>query len=207
MQSTDAPVTAAGHPIDVAVRIRTDKQARRTEMADDMINDCSVPEHQGSVALFELTTFLAGRTRAWGIFEDRFGTMRRRFTVAMNGHWQEQIFLLDETFVYDSGESETRTWRVVPIQHGRFTATCADCIGSASGVCDADSIRMHYKFRLRMNTRSLIVDFDDRIYRMGNGVAVNRATLRKWGVKIGELSLFFERLDADAAPAGPRAAA
>jgi hypothetical protein len=37
------------------------------------------------------------------------------------------------------------------------------------------------------------VDFDDRIYRMGEGRAVNRATMSKWGIKLGELSLFFVR--------------
>ena len=150
------------------------------------------PQHDEN-ARFDLTTFLAGRTTAWGIFEDRFGRLRRRFTVEMNGHWQNREFLLDEKFVYDTGERETRTWRVEPGADGRFTAFCADCIGQASGACDRNGSRMSYKFKLRVNERALIVDFDDRIYRMGNGIAINRATMRKWGVKLGELSLFFQR--------------
>ena len=28
---------------------------------------------------------------------------------------------------------------------------------------------------------------------MGDTIAVNRATMSKWGVKLGELSLFFQR--------------
>ena len=165
-------------------------------MADDIFHQNADNQNGAS---FELTTFLAGRTKAWGIFEDRFARLRRRFSVEMNGQWREQVFHLDETFVYDTGETETRTWRVMPTGQGRFTATCADCIGEATGACDADSIRMSYKFRLRMNKRSFVVDFDDRIYRMGNGIAVNRATMRKWGVKLGELSLFFQREDLDVA--------
>lgn len=142
---------------------------------------------------FELTTFLEGRTTAWGIFEDRFGRLRRRFNVEMQGYWHGEAFHLDETFVYDTGEREERTWIVMPHGAGRFTATCADCVGGAVGECDDDSIRMRYRFRLRLKESEIVVAFDDRIYRMGNDIAVNRAVMSKWGVKLGALSLFFRR--------------
>lgn len=142
---------------------------------------------------FEITRFLEGRTTAWGIFEDRFGTLRRRFTVDMNGRWEGKVFQLDESFVYDTGEREERTWIVTPQDGGRFNATCADCVGSALGSCDDQSIRMRYRFRLRIAGRALVVAFDDRIYRVGPDIAVNRATMSKWGIKLGELSLFFRR--------------
>jgi Protein of unknown function (DUF3833) len=155
---------------------------------------------------FELTSFLDGHTRAWGVFEDRFGRLRRRFTVEMHGRWQGEVFMLDEGFVYDTGESETRTWAVTPLGAGRFRATCADCIGSANGESDADSVRMTYRFRLKLKDREIAVDFDDRLYRMGDTIAVNRATMSKWGIKIGELSLFFQRREKVHAP-DPSAAA
>ena len=151
------------------------------------------PQRRGP--LFELTTFLEGRTSAWGVFEDRFGKVRRRFTVDMIGRWRDGIFYLDETFAYDGGTHETRIWRVAPDAKGQFTATCADCVGTAYGSCDADTIRMSYRFRLKLDTRSIDVHFDDRIYRVGDGIAVNRATMSKWGVKLGEVSLFFRRDD------------
>jgi hypothetical protein len=156
---------------------------------------------------FELTTFLEGRTRARGVFEDRFGKLRRRFRVEMDGRWQNGVFILDERFDYDTGQSETRTWRVVPGLRNSFTATCDDCIGQAQGVCDNESIRMHYRFRLKMQDRTLIVDLEDRIYRMGSGVAVNRATMSKWGVRLGELSLFFSKANSGDANIPPNRAA
>jgi hypothetical protein len=142
---------------------------------------------------FDLTTFLEGRTFAWGIFEDRFGRVRRRFTVEMVGRWQERVFYLDERFTYDDGSEENRVWRVEPAGQARFTATCADCVGIAEGECSADAIRMAYTFRLKLDGRELHVAFDDRIYRLGDNIAVNRATMRKWGVRLGEVSLFFKR--------------
>ena len=132
------------------------------------------------------------------MFEDRFGRLRRRFTVDMEGRWEAGVFHLDERFAYDDGRLETRTWLVTPARDGAFTATCDDCIGEARGRCTADAIEMAYSFRLRLPSRTLVVDFDDRIYRMGAHTAVNRATMRKWGIRLGELSLFFARPKEDA---------
>lgn len=158
-----------------------------------MPQDLTQTDGRPAATLFELTSFLEGQTRAWGVFEDRFGRLKRRFTVEMNGRWNQGSFVLDERFVYDSGEIETRTWHVTPLGAGRFRATCADCVGNAYGKSDADSVRMSYHFRLKLGTRELIVAFDDRLYRMGDANAVNRATMSKWGIKLGELSLFFQR--------------
>ena len=144
-------------------------------------------------ALFELTTFLAGRTRAWGIFEDRFGRLRRRFDVDMDGRWQEGVFRLDERFVYDDGRIENRTWLVKQLSEGRFEATCDDCVGVAAGVCSRDRIQMSYAFRLRLPSRVIIVDLEDRLYKISARTAINRAIVRKWGIRVGELTLFFEK--------------
>jgi hypothetical protein len=165
-------------------------------MANDMSPDIQdrASAREGSASeRFELTTFLHGRTHAWGIFEDRFGRLRRRFNVTMTGTWNDGIFVLDETFIYDDGRIEHRVWRVTPLSEGRFSAACDDCIGHAMGQCAADQVEMTYKFRLRLPSRTLIVDFVDRLYKISDTTAVNRATVRKWGVKIGDLSLFFVR--------------
>lgn len=156
---------------------------------------------------FELTTFLEGRTMAWGIFQDRFGRVRRRFTVDMTGRWDGRAFYLDETFTYDDESRESRVWRIEPTEQGRFSATCADCVGVANGDCSSDAIRMTYTFRLKIDGREYHVEIDDRIYRVADRIAVNRAIMRKWGIRLGEISLFFRREAASDTPSGNRVAA
>ena len=142
---------------------------------------------------FEITRFLEGRTVAWGIVEDRFGTLRRRFRVEMNGYWEGGCFVLDECFTYDMGEAETGRWIVMPRESGQFSATCDDCIGSAEGECVGDAILMSYRFRLTVGDHKIVVKFADRFYRVAEDMAVNRATISKWGVKLAELYIFFKR--------------
>jgi Protein of unknown function (DUF3833) len=145
-----------------------------------------------SAPRFDLPSFLTGKTKAWGIFEDRFGRLRRRFDVDLQGQWQDGVFKLDERFVYDDGRVELRTWFVKPITADRFEATSEDCIGVAVGTYTEGTVHMSYAFRLRLPTRVINVDIDDRLYRVNAHTAINRSTVRKWGITIGEITLFFE---------------
>ena len=54
---------------------------------------------------FVLEAYFAGETRAWGIFEDRFGNLRRQFVVDITGTWNGQELVLDERFAYSDGET------------------------------------------------------------------------------------------------------
>ena len=141
----------------------------------------------------DITRFLDGVTHARGFFEDRFGRVRRAFDVTMIGRWDGPVFVLDEAFRYDNGEHERRTWRVTPGRDGSFSATCGECIGSAKGIATRGSWRMLYRFRLRMGRRSIAVSFDDRVHQVDAHLAINRAVVRKWGIRLGEVLIVFER--------------
>ena len=41
----------------------------------------------------------------------------------------------------------------------------------------------------------LDVDFDDRLFAHEDGVVINRATMRKFGFRVGELTVFFRKLE------------
>lgn len=156
---------------------------------------------------FDLTRFLNGRTRAWGIVEDRFGRVRRKFQLEMDGKWNAGIFELHERFVFDDGAEETRVWQVEPTgSAGQFKARCKDCVGEALGSTSLDTAEMRYRFRLKINGRDITVDFADRIFSMDDGIALNRATMRKWGVRVGEISAVFVRDGAGALKERPLAA-
>jgi Protein of unknown function (DUF3833) len=144
---------------------------------------------------FDITQFLAGRSSAHGVFQDRFGRVRRSFCVSVFGRWDGPVFILDEAFVYDDGERETRQWRIIKGEHGRFTATCADCVGTAQGSSDVGTSHMRYGFRLKLKTRMLKVHFDDRMIRVDRRLAINRAKVSKWGITLGEVIIVFERQD------------
>jgi hypothetical protein len=164
-----------------------------------MPNDMSPRSKTG---IFDIAELFAGDTTAWGIFEDRFGRVQRRFRVKLHGAWVDDVFELNEDFVYDDGEIDHRIWRLKRAGDARYIATSADCIGTAYVHCNATSIAMRYRFNLNVKSRSIAVDFDDRIYLIDQRTAMNRARISKWGVKLGEVTLVFSKSD----PLGGRAA-
>ena len=60
--------------------------------------------------VLDLADFFAGDSVAYGIFEDRFGNLRRQFRVNMTGTVQGDTLTLVEDFLYDDGERAERTW-------------------------------------------------------------------------------------------------
>ena len=69
----------------------------------------------------DLAEFFRGDSIAYGIFEDRFGNLRRQFRVNMTGTVEGDILTLAEDFLYDDGERAERTW-VIEIPVSRPTA-------------------------------------------------------------------------------------
>ena len=135
--------------------------------------------------------YFARRLDAYGVFVDRFGTIRRQFEVAVSGRQTESGFVLDESFRYDDGETEERRWDVTVLGNGRYEGRCADVVGVARGVCTANMLSWRYSFRLAMYGRKVTVRFDDVMVLQAGDILVNRATISKAGCRLGEVLLSF----------------
>lgn len=141
----------------------------------------------------DLLQFLDGRVRAWGVFEDRSGRLRRSFSVELEGRWSGARFTVDEVLRFDDGETERRTWHFVRDGGAAFSATGTGIVGRAVGRTGAGWARMRYRMRMRFRSRSVTLDLDDRYYPLDGGRLINRATVCKFGVRLGEVTILFER--------------
>ncbi len=148
---------------------------------------------EDGAAPFDLLTFLEGRVQAWGVFEDRTGRVRRRFAVELEGRWVAGRLVVEEAFAFDDGATETRSWQLERDGATAFHGTGTDVVGPVEGRNGPGSARMRYRFRLRLGGHPLTVALDDRYHRLDAARALNRATLSKFGVRLGELTIVFER--------------
>ncbi|MFZ4121178.1 MAG: DUF3833 domain-containing protein [Caulobacterales bacterium] len=153
-----------------------------------------------------LESYFEGETQAWGVFRDRFGNLRRQFQVTIDGTWDGQTLTLDEDFVYSDGALERRVWTIRPTGPNTYEGTAGDVRGVALGHVEGNTLRWAYDLDLQVNGRTWTVDFDDRMYLQPDGVMINHATVRKFGITVGEVLLVFQRAPAAATPAAPAAA-
>tara|TARA_B110000967_G_scaffold206860_1_gene254658 strand:- start:269 stop:751 length:483 start_codon:yes stop_codon:yes gene_type:complete len=145
-----------------------------------------------------LFDYFKGKTSAWGIFEDRFGNVRRQFQVDIEGQVKGNEITLDERFQYDDGEKDQRIWQIRKTGDHTFEGTADDVIGIAKGTVQGNALNWTYDLNLKVGDTSYKVHFDDWMLLQPGGVMINRARLSKWGVDIGEVTLFFKKPLSDA---------
>ncbi len=140
--------------------------------------------------LFE---FFEGRTMAWGIFEDRFGNLRRQFEVTIDGTVDGNVLTLDEDFIYRDGEESNRVWTITRLDDHNLEGEADDVIGKAVGVTYGNALNWTYDMDLKVGDSLWRVKFDDWLYRQPGNVIVNKATVTRWGFEIGTVTLFFRK--------------
>jgi len=143
--------------------------------------------------LLELDRYFNGRVLAHGIFQKRGGEVVRRFTVVMDCRWEGNQGVLDEAFSYADGSTQRRVWRLTKHADGRYTGRADDVVGEAQGQESGNAFRWNYTLRLPVDGKEVEVQFDDWMFLVDERVMLNRATMSKFGVTLGEVLLSFTK--------------
>ncbi len=142
---------------------------------------------------FNLEEFFDGEVFASGQFQDVFGTVRRRFDVAISGTWDGETLKLVEDFSYADGTSEQRVWTLRKTGPQTWVGSAPGVIGQASGVEAGDTFNWVYTIDLPVPDGTLRVTFDDWMWQLGEKRVLNRAYMKRYGINIGEVIIFFEK--------------
>jgi hypothetical protein len=156
-----------------------------------------IADYASEKPLFDLKEYFNGRVDGWGIFTDRSGKVVRRFIVTMNCSWRGNEGILDEDFVYSDGKKEKRIWRMTrtPGSDGivRYEGRADDVIGVGTGEQRGNAFRWGYTLALPVDGKVYEVQFDDWMYQMDSKVVINKATMSKFGITLGELVVTFTK--------------
>ena len=143
----------------------------------------------------DLEKFFSGNVFAWGLFEDPFGVVRKRFTCKINGSWNKKLNILniEEDFVYDDGVTEKRNWHLSKVSTNSYEGITDNVIGKAIGHTSGNTFHWKYTFQLSLFGRKTKVKFDDWMYLQDNDVIINKAKMKKFGLKLGTVILFYKK--------------
>lgn len=152
-----------------------------------------VEDFAAATPVFKPEEFFQGRTKAWGFFQDRFGNIRRQFVVEIDGRLDGGTLIMDESFAYSDGEKATRIWRIKPLGDGKYEGTAGDVIGTAQGKVAGNAMNFVYQIDLPIQGSTWRVHFDDWMLQQDEEVMVNKSTVTKFGIELGEVFIFFRR--------------
>ena len=137
--------------------------------------------------------YLSGNVKAWGILQNRSGKVTRQFSANLNGKWDGNILILDEKFNWSDGEVQTRRWNIKKIDDHNYEGTAGDVVGKAIGYSYGPAFKFEYVLLVPVKGKEMKITFDDWIFKQDEKVAINRATMTKFGIKVAELTVFFQK--------------
>ena len=135
--------------------------------------------------------YLSGNVKAWGILQNRSGKVTRQFSADLNGNWDGKQLILDERFVWNDGEIQKRQWKINKIDNHNYEGTAGDVVGTAKGYSYGAAFKFEYVLLVPVKGREMKITFDDWIFMQDERVAINRATMTKFGIKVAELTVMF----------------
>ncbi len=145
--------------------------------------------------------FFAGKIVGQGQYQTVFGTVRRSFTVTMQGDWDGKRLRLVEDFVFEDATTDQRIWTLVKTGPGRWRGTAPNVIGAAVGIEDGNRFNWRYTIDLPVpdangGPKIQRVVFDDWMWLLAHDRIFNRAYMRRlgFGFGFGDVSISFEKV-------------
>jgi hypothetical protein len=158
-----------------------------------LLGACASPPDLPSAAAappLALEAFFPGRTEGDGVFTNSWTGSQRRFHVVIDGAWDGRTLTLVEDFAYADGEKDRKTWQLTRTGPGTFEGTREDVVGTARAWIEGKVVRLEYTVKLGGWT----VDFSDVLALRDDGSLLNRATVGKWGLRVGRVELSLRRV-------------
>jgi hypothetical protein len=162
-------------------------------MALSACSSVSVEDYTANKPRLVAEEFFDGKLLAHGIVKDRSGRVIRYFTASIDASWNDGIGTLDESFVFDDGEQQTRVWTLTPGVDNTYVASADDVIGEGKMKVAGNSVFLDYVLRVPYNGDSIDLRIDDRMYLVSERVLLNESIMTKWGFEVGSIILVIEK--------------
>jgi hypothetical protein len=150
-----------------------------------------IEDYASQTPTLDLQQYFNGTLDAYGVFTDRSGTVVKRFSVVMVCEWQGDEGTLDESFTYSDGSKQKRVWHLKKQADGHYIGSAGDVLGLAQGQTRGNAFHWNYTLNLPVDGTSYEVQFDDWMYLVNDRVMLNKASMRKFGLQLGEVTLSF----------------
>ena len=141
-----------------------------------------------------LEKYFDGKLIGHGVFMDRGGEVKRRFVVAITGTVKADTITLDEQFTWSDGVKDSRVWTLKRTNANQWRGTARDVVGIAEGNVAGNALNWRYVLALPVDGKTYHVNFDDWMVLVDEKVMINKAVLRKFGFRLGEVLISFTKL-------------
>ena len=136
--------------------------------------------------------FFTGDLCAWGTVHDYGGSVTRRFVADIQGTATENTFELDEIFLFDDGEKQTRLWKFNKIDNG-WEGRAGDVDGVAEGQFFGNMMSLKYDLIITTDDSEIVIAMDDELHLVDENNLMGKTIMTKFGITVGEINLIMQK--------------
>ncbi|GGQ18519.1 hypothetical protein GCM10009411_18600 [Shewanella litoralis] len=160
-------------------------------------SSASIDDYANTNPKLDLAEFFEGKLTAAGVVQDFSGKVTRKFTVIMEAQWKDtpqgKQGVINEWFVYDDGEKQTRVWTIIDKGNGQYQGTANDILGIAQGESRGSALRWRYDMLLPVDGSEYEVHFDDWMFLVDPNTIINKSDIIKFGVTVAQVTLVISK--------------
>lgn len=162
-----------------------------------LLSGCSqsLDDYKGMQPTLTLPGFFSGASQAYGVLQNWRGQQTLHFSAELCGQWQGNRGDLYEIFLYSDGRTDKRHWQLQVDADGAISGSAEDVVGPAKGRIAGNTLYWEYVLRIPQQDGSIDVAVKDWLYLVTPQQLVNRSTLHKFGLTVGELTLSIQQTD------------
>ena len=153
----------------------------------------SIQDYAGTGPKLDLVQYFSGRNEAWGMVQQRSGKLLRHFHARIDGRLEEGQLILDEHFDFDDGEQQRRVWTFTPVAADHWVGTAGDVVGQAHLYTAGNAVHMRYTLQVPVSGRVIHMKMDDWMFLLDENTLANRTSMRKFGLEMAEITVFFRK--------------
>lgn len=162
-----------------------------------VLSGCSgvdVRQFEQNTPKFDLYQYFLGATTGWGIVLNRDGRLTRQFVVTINGQVDSGgSLILVEDFAWSDGEKSQRIWRISKEGEHTYAGSAGDVVGNAQGIGYGNVLNWEYVLAVESDGSTWNIDFDDWMFLQADSVLINKTTMSKFGINVGEVIIVFRK--------------
>ena len=136
---------------------------------------------------FDPVAFFTGPTRGEGVLNELLGREKRTQTVSVGHVDKDGWLVLDQKVAVTGDPVRQRRWRLKQTGNGKYSGTLSDAKGPVEVEITGQSVQIHYVMKGGISVEQTLTPMP------GGRALDNRATFRKFGMKVAALTERIEK--------------
>lgn len=161
----------------------------------------TTPKEPKAIAFLEkapkvdIRNFFKGDIKGYAIIQDPTGKIINSYNSKMTGKWEDHKGVLQQSFVYNDGKRDSRTWLITVGDDGTFNAVGHDVMDPAKGKQVGNVLQMDYSLGVMVEKQRQKMVYDDVFYMIDEHSMMGTSIMKKGGVVIAKATIFIKKAD------------